>query len=526
MNILKHIIRWLGRLFFRKTPTVRLALVGATTSGKTYLLQDIAAALQFRMGYRVTSVPGFLDFSDLNRRTTNTGGATERSRLYACRTHYACMLNIAGEGRPACRLEFLDVPGECFEANALNVFKHIKNQLFEVSDKVYLVRTWRRGNHEQRTIHFIGGDNTAVDADGSESGTAGVDRYRTGAEVVESLRQQGYTPDAAERTIDGKEFVSRFFDFVTDSALNAIARSWPLIGQAVSEAVGTEISASAFENIHVRNFYYLYFTYAATDIVFCDKSAMPVSKDLRPQPDESSTNAFYDMLTGTMALVADNKSGSKRWYLAFKGMDSLLPDGLYQAIYHRSGDDADLTYSLFVLMLARAINHHSLDIDADEMWHWLTARNHTDDIDNPDEFKSDLYDMVRRVVDDEQPYFNAPETYMVNSTDYKHEENAIGDHIAARIYSFASATHLNADSAVGTTTSMPPHVYFTATPIDRRFKIYGHVDDNLFKGATRPLERLCFGSRQLITDIMLGAGITLPDDSDGQGKLLTYFFGQ
>ena len=132
--------------------------------------------------------------------------------------------------------------------------------------------------------------------------------------------------------------------------------------------------------------------------------------------------------------------------------------------------------------------------------------------------------MLRRVVDDEQPYFNAPETYMVNSTDHRHEQNAIGDHIAARIYSFGSATHLNADSAVGVFTSMPPHVYFTATPIDRRFKIYGHVDDNLFKGATRPLERLCFGSRQLITDVMTAAGITLPDDCDGQGKLLQYFF--
>lgn len=525
MEIIKRLWRYIRRLLGRRAPTVRLALVGATTSGKTYLLQDIAAALQFRMGYRVTSVPGFLDFSDLNRRTTGSNGAIERSRLYACRTHYACLLAAPGSGTPDCRLEFLDVPGECFEAGALNVFKHVKNQLFELSGNVFVVRTWRRGDHVQRTVHFSDiPDNTDDQGADNAGGTAGVDRYRTTREVMADLKTQGYVADGNDKRIDGREFITHFFDYVTDCALNAISQAWPLIGQAVSEGVGTEISQSAFENVHLRNFYYLYFTYAATDIVFCDKSAMPVSKALTPHPDETSTNAFYDMLTGTMALVGDNKATDKRWYLAFKGMDSLIPDGLYQAIYNRCAGDADLTYSLFVTMLARAINHHSLDIDTDELWRWLTARNHGTDIKNPDELRNDLFTMVDRVVEDEQTYFNAPETYMVNSTDYKHEENAIGDHIAARIYSFGSATHLSADGPVGQFTSIPPHVYFTATPIDRRFKIYGHVDDNLFKGATRPLERLCFGSRQLITDVMLAAGIPLPEGCDDQGKLLLYFF--
>ncbi len=500
-------------------------MVGATTGGKTYLLQDIAAALQYRMGYSVKAVPGFLDFDDLKRRTSDTSGAIARSKLYACRTHYAAMLSLNGN-RDVCRIEFLDVPGECFAGEALEVFKHVKNELLAMNGEHFMVNTWYRGDRRLQTIHLVrtAGENVVPPLATLDEAKPGVERYRTNDEVIASLVEQGFAIDETERHyVNGRYLIYHFFDFVTDTVLNAVIEAWSIIGDAVSDAMGTVISREAIENVHIRNFYYLYFTYAATDVVYCDKCAMPVSDRISPTSDPTSTTAFYDMLSGTMALVTDNHCPPKRWYLAFKGIDSILPQQLYRAMYVRANKDADLVYSMFTLMLARAIGNRPLGAsDATTLWQWLTALEHTD-VEKVETFKQDLFEMASRVTEQEDDYFNAPDTYVVNSTDHAGRPNAIGDHITARIYSFASAVRSKAHGTIGEVTAMPPHVYFTATPIDTTFKVYGHASDTLFKGATRPMERLCFGSRQLIGDVLDAAGVDLPDGCGGQGKILRYF---
>ncbi len=525
MNVLKRIMRSVDRLLGKSCPTVRMALVGATTSGKTYLLQDIAAALQYRMGYDVTGVPGFMDFDDLRQRTSGPTGSIERSKMFACRTHFAVTLSLAGDD--VCRFEFLDIPGECFVPSTLDVFKHIKNELLRHEGANFEVRSWRRDGQTQRTIHFSKpvGSEAAVGESAEHAG--GVERYRTDAEVAESLAAQGYTLDkAANRAVSGNYLINHFFEFVTDTALNAIVDAWDLIGPAVSDAVGSEITREAIENIHLRNFYYLYFTYAATDVIFCDKCAMPLSERVVPVADSTSTTIFYDMLSGTLALVSDSQCSPKRWYLAFKGMDSIMPQQLYRALYTRCNGDADVVYSVFVLMLSRAIARRPLpEVDAQSLWQWLTSAVDSPNVDNPDLLKQDILEMVRRVTDQEEAYFNSPDTYVVNSTDHAGRPNAIGDHIMARVYSFASSTHTREQGIVGQATALPPHVYFASTPIDTAFKIYGHASATLFKGATRPVERLCFGSAQLIGDVLGASGVLLPDSCDNKGKLLEYFHG-
>ena len=75
---------------------------------------------------------------------------------------------------------------------------------------------------------------------------------------------------------------------------------------------------------------------------------------------------------------------------------------------------------------------------------------------------------------------------------------------------------------------MPPHIYLTATPIDYQFNINGHdpEDNTRFAGESQdPENRICFGTLQLASDILLKENMDLTDEYADTGMLLNYFYG-
>jgi len=76
----------------------------------------------------------------------------------------------------------------------------------------------------------------------------------------------------------------------------------------------------------------------------------------------------------------------------------------------------------------------------------------------------------------------------------------------------------------------PPHVYFTATPIDKEFNIYENESDPQsyrFEVTTTgndindPFNRICFGTHNLIVDLLKAHNIDIIDPT---GDLLVYFY--
>ena len=93
-------------------------------------------------------------------------------------------------------------------------------------------------------------------------------------------------------------------------------------------------------------------------------------------------------------------------------------------------------------------------------------------------------------------------------------------YFSTRISDFEQIAGLRLEEdAMRNTLNMPPHVYFTATPITKDFDILPHDEANIRVFVNdRITDRMCFGSRQLCIDILNKHNI----DEANFGQILIY----
>ena len=108
-------------------------------------------------------------------------------------------------------------------------------------------------------------------------------------------------------------------------------------------------------------------------------------------------------------------------------------------------------------------------------------------------------------------------------------ELSIDEHVRLRINDFilAAPQWLRVADYEGSLLQMPPHVFFTATPIDQDFYISGHSQDSnrVFDGIVSNYNhRAFFGSIQLTTCILREHDLCPPDYKTCEGNLLTYIY--
>ncbi|MBR5084254.1 MAG: hypothetical protein IKX33_06600, partial [Prevotella sp.] len=108
-------------------------------------------------------------------------------------------------------------------------------------------------------------------------------------------------------------------------------------------------------------------------------------------------------------------------------------------------------------------------------------------------------------------------------------ELSIDEHVRLRVNDFmlASPQWLRITDYEGSLLQLPPHVFFTATPIDEDFYVFGHNPDSnrVFEGAVSNYNhRAFFGSLQLTTCILREHDLCPPDYKTCEGNLLTYIY--
>lgn len=573
---------FLKRLTKAKQPkdNLRLAVIGATASGKSYLLTDAVAAL-VKMGFRPHDVDGHPSTSMFESLVNDYSTGVNSTPVYACRptNHFAS--RYESEQRGGFTLNFLDIPGEVVTQDSINEASAIIRALSKHKSKDFIEKTWSNGSRTWKTVEFSAAHNgssqenspeeskqtsiTLAGAQDSKQSLLGniktddqtvilnnggrTRAYQSNEVVFKELRTQRFSVIGTERSISGQHILGHFEEYVTDTVINAIIDAWEaldldaeLTNVSCNETYGNTLrqddsKKTRFVKVYKNHFYFHYYIFFATDIVICDKCTLPDGLPIDQKEKTDSTKHFWGMIAALKVMFGQKGISKKELYLAFKGIDAVMQQSRIQQLWKKT-TDLNLCYSHFLAILFAMYHQGNQDKENvfDEDNEDSSSNNEgclATDLDAYGEFVAGNTMVPKLCFKD----YIDPSIY----PQYIKNEESIQttsimpfyEHIFNRIASFLGipdAIGVPKDpSCVGNCFGgVPPHVHFTATPIDNGFTICEHDkehENRLFKGnAADPSMRICFGTRQLVTDILLQHELKLQEQDKDFGIILSYVF--
>ena len=499
-------------------PRIRLAVVGATSSGKSCQLDDSIRSFRV-LGYspyvseRLRDEDGF-DYQKFSTYSPDQSGGGGRTPVYACRQENHYGQRMSGDGLKEFDLDFLNIPGEIFTEDKLRVYNSVRREL-KAAGNAFVVRTYVNPAQKKCKIVEPIKEYSAIEDSDRASTTSKRDKmnFARWNGIFGRLNKSRYQCES-EEPLSGAKLLEQFFAFDTDSVVCSIA---DMFGDKENGAV-FQISIKAedgedrmmerddfFE--HANAFVFFHYCSMATDIVVCDR--VFAAKD-----DDFNEITFDDLIT-QLADFLDTVKRSKRVnvYLALRNVDFLLKKPEVERAYQElktqlqvgNGENWDIVwrnalYSVFAYAMLVHLGMITYDKDKDKRDKELLGLG--DNVQLPDQCD----EFINKFLD------------LAGSLDHVHEGNDVKSHISARIggagggfrallQKCGKVQHANAVVDV-------PHVHFTCTPITEDFEVFqngepinGENNPNFYReGQTMTFKAMsshaCFGSLQLCLDIL------------------------
>ncbi|MBQ9287176.1 MAG: hypothetical protein IJ212_01925, partial [Bacteroidaceae bacterium] len=302
----------------------------------------------------------------------------------------------------------------------------------------------------------------------------------------------------------------RIDEFVIDSVMQSIASWYNLTaGQSTFTNLSRDIQ-----------FYFLHYCLTATDIIICDKIFMPKNEtkaivnkqttlplmnvDVEDSEGEtfasseierSSNEDFPNLMESFKEFITNNKKGQKpNVYMAFRGADVMLNETQLMNIERSSKDSFlhknNLIYSYFVHNLCKEIDEDYINTETAKEWMNCYAQT------------LGLYPLDLNL---------APSDFkVVTGAPFKaHIESRFNPFKSLLDYVRKRPRPTNRDEIL----PIPPHTYFTATPIDVKCRIYKNdvtesrrfvreFEDQRLVGFLQIGSHWDFGTLQLCTDML------------------------
>lgn len=509
----------LHNILTKGTTQLRLAVIGAPTSGKTYLLSDLIHALDI-IGFEPETLPldyphssfgsFFHDISAFTTDDTLQHASFRGTEIYACRqeNHYGARLRHPNTRRRL-DIEFLNIPGEVFQDGSQGDHKGAQHRLklfFELRKAIS--RTGRRfavatyTNPAGRARHIVEplpeDAPTATNRHStapSQLPTARNYNYMEWGEIYAELAEDQYTRQPKVNIVSGRHIIDHFFDYLPDSVLLSIRDLWRNIGTP------QRLDYADFDAHSVlRHFYFMEYCRQASDIILCDRLFTPA--------DNTGTAFNYEDMTETLGhYYMLPGAHHPNIYMAFRGADIIMQQTATQtALAAAATANADprqrrtAAYSLFTRSLfARLAGQDAEGVD-------------TDAAERPTAIGSRLTDHLRtRLGRDTGHAF-----WRLLAMSEPHAEIR---HPSTWWPALRRQLHHGPDlTRQQDTLPIPHHVYFTATPIDDDFRVYVNDPDDASQflhtdtdGSLRSFHietdvkgrrHFCFGTFQLMTDVL------------------------
>lgn len=492
------------RVRFFEPKRIRLAVVGAPSSGKSFLLKDIIDALGC-LGYaiydsdRLEREDGFR-YTDFGNYSPNQKGGNGQTPVYACRhrDHYGH--RMSGDGKKF-DLDFLNIPGEIFTEERLRGFNSLKREL-DKNSALFVECTYVNQAGDRRLIVEAREEFSRIKEVRKSTETVKENTllFWTWSQIFGELNAGGYQC-TNRRALTGKELLKEFFRYDTDSVMQSIA---DLI--ANRQITCPEIqSVDTFYEFHMREFVFFHYCSLATDIVVCDRVFEPKNE---PKFKEITFAELSKQLKQFLRVESHVKN--IHLYLALRNIDYLLQkpevEQAYQQLLAKLKQQPDALsnggcawrnalYSLFAYTL---MGHVGLLNPTKTVLDELLGM----DAELVKELPDNAKELEKRFLDIEQ------------SQQHLHKSSTVRLHIQSRVNGFRPLLQQTKwkqrnDMSVGV-----PHVHFSCTPITEYFEVFRNADETkgqeagqfyrdgmkeTFSGLN---SNMCFGSLQLCIDIL------------------------
>lgn len=539
----------LKRIF--KGRRITLAVVGIPASGKSYLLSDIVNSLA-NLGFPPKPLESngvaYNTFSQF-QPSINNNGVVSQTEVYALRPKERMYgAKVKHNSDKTLEIVFADIPGETFSSEKkvsgkknidvyLDYTKNLKNcgMQFYVTEwknvagqKEYVVEPISDDKTMKELSDIKSSDETFDDSALSDFNRNRQNSFQDFSNIIKWLKTHGYKAVGETKKVSGKTILKDFFKYQPDTLMYSLGKK---IAQICPEL---GVLKNDFDLQFKEHFYFLHYCSVATDIVLCDKLLVPKGTS------DSATNfvSYPSLVNGLDDFI---KTSTKRphLYLAFRGVDFIIKN-------------KETAYSKICKTLkANGLNNDAIRNIMYSLFSY-TLWNHIDSKNTIENNKFDNYicgsvgkgilsldkDHLQELLLDTS-YSNAvtPGQSSNVNTDAafvsfvsSHIGDGIGDGVFLKLlnssYEFVPGMHLPPNME-----NMPPHVYFTCTPITLSFDVY--VNDpahgnKRFKHDAMAGPKIyfdtagshfCFGSYQLCLDILSQNGINVIDTSS-IGELL------
>lgn len=505
------------------TKKLRWAVVGPPSSGKTYLLSDLIKAFG-AMGYECKKLPvtsPYSSFGTFYYESANTdGGGIAQTQAFACRAenHYHALLHPKGMGR-SIEVDFLNIPGETFADNETNTkyFNQLTNRIGRIPKGHFQLTTYQHPCGSRKLVLEPEGT-TEKDCKAVMNEEIVVDMYKDMETVYYELKQENYHR-AGSRRISGKKLLRDFFTIIPDSVFSTFKRTWKQAFYGMRQA--------DYEEMLDYKFYFLLYCQKSTDVIFCERLYKP-----RTEGDFVSDVSVTNVME-MMAGFIKNSGARPHVYLAFRGADFLLGENenLLKELKQKTGNDNEFRYRVYDYFCQRVLKEQfdyagkpsawiSAFDEGSQDFHWKTANGKI-----PGGYT--LGEYVRKTIGTglDQGFWALTSVSM-------DKNSSILSRMTPRYVS------LNKIFASQRRPWIPPHVYFTATPVDTQMNVYENdrrdhtrfvyedCDDKIksfhIETENKRVDSLLFGTYQLLEDLLLQHGISISGNHAGDG-MIGYF---
>lgn len=513
---------------------LRWGVIGAPSSGKTYLLSDLIQAFDL-MGFKQEPLPltaPYNSFGAFFAETSGANGSMPQTERYACRreNHYGAIFEHPTRSLPV-EVDFLNLPGETFrDASRISLFSTLRNRISSISNPVFVIETYV--NPAGRERYVLRHANTRPLEDKSVSELPRSMRHINYLErqfIYAELRGDGYSLSKST-PVNGRQLMKRFFDIEADSFYDTLVAGWQYLFPDLS------LSEYKAKNV-LLNFYPLMYCTQATDLILCDKMFKPSTAD-----DRGDNYDFGSLVKNVSGFVQDVRDHRPNAYLAFRGADFMLHGCEERFRTFLSSLPADVSpfrkrhdaYTLFCLSLLSQLYGQSYATDAS----YPDLAGFADPDGGGSDTLTDM-DLATHLGTRFGHSMGNGFWHLLGATERTGLSRLL-DGLAHSLLTGRkdrSVMNIYNDQK---RPKMPPHVYFTATPIDEHFCIYRNDPDDVsrfihessdkirafhIETASQSVRSMCWGSFQLLDDILDRNGIPSPAAKHAT-PLLMYFKGQ
>lgn len=306
-----------------KTKHIHLAVVGATSSGKSYIISDLIQAFA-NMGLCQYDLDDYRGFGHYESDVTASNPERPRPQtdVYACRQG-----NLYGaeyesnSGNMKFRLDFLNIPGEIFPTD-----RQFLEKYFELRDALlrahFEVVTWSDDYNMQLYIEPHGVSDavrqTIADAKTNTeaipaSKEARKNSYLDWDQIFADLRMTSLKEQPKRKTITGEELLRDMRLYNADSVIRSI-------GEIVNN-LGLSFDKDDWSSVdHLpASFYFFNYCATATDIIICDQMYRPSDA-----PAGTEDINFVELVRRLRSFYTRRGGQHPRSYLAYRGADYLV----------------------------------------------------------------------------------------------------------------------------------------------------------------------------------------------------------